>query len=150
MPSTRNINPDSPTKVATTISIIERQGERNVPKRYLKDAEWYKDRYLGPGYHIADPDKDDTFCAVDFNFDILQWGPTTPIEDKFCIERPAPIRYSLHIFDEERQDRSRWGPIDGTKDTGEAPLVSFKFGSDNGDTPDPDPDVPIPINKTEE
>jgi hypothetical protein len=118
------------------------------PQRYLKDVEWYKDRYLRLGYYIADPDNDNTFCAIDFNFDILQWGLTEPVEDKFHIERPAPIKYGLRIFDEERQDRSRWGPINGTRDKEEVPLTAFKFGSNNGDTPDTD--VDIPANETEE
>jgi hypothetical protein len=53
----------------------------------------------------------------------------------------TPVKYGLRIFDEERQDRSRWGPIDGTP-TNEEPLAqTFKFGSDRGDTPDPDIDI---------
>jgi hypothetical protein len=76
VPSTHNINSDSQSKVATSVSIVKRRGEQNVPKRYLKDAEGYTDKYLGNGYYVADPDKDDTFCAVDFSFDTLQWGLT--------------------------------------------------------------------------
>jgi hypothetical protein len=127
--------------VATSDILVERRGERNVPKRYLKDAEWYTDKYLGEGYYVADPDEDDTFCAVDFNFDTLQWGLTEPSEGKYRITRPIPVKYGLQIFDKERQDRSRWGPIDGTT-TNEEPLAqTFKFGSDQGDTPEPDIDI---------
>jgi hypothetical protein len=50
--------------VATSEIFVDRRGERNVPKRYLKDAEWYSDKYLGEGYYVADPDNDDRFCAV--------------------------------------------------------------------------------------
>ena len=66
------------------------------------------------------------------------------------VERPAPARYGLCIFDEERtQDRSQWGPIDGDKDEDEVPNPQFKFGSEaGGDTPDPD--VVIPQNPEEE
>jgi hypothetical protein len=85
VPSTRNINSDSQSNVATSVSIVDRRGERNVPKRYLKDAEWYTDKYLGDGYYVADPDKDDTFCAVDFSFDTLQWGLTEHIEGRYRI-----------------------------------------------------------------
>jgi hypothetical protein len=127
--------------VATSDILVERRGERNVPKRYLKGAEWYTDKYLGEGYYVADPDEDDTFCAVDFNFDTLQWGLTEPSEGKYRITRPIPVKYGLQIFDKERQDRSRWGPIDGTT-TNEEPLAqTFKFGSDQGDTPEPDIDI---------
>jgi hypothetical protein len=127
--------------VATSEIFVSRRGEQNVPKRYLKDAEWYQDKYLGEGYYVADPDDDDRFCAVDFNFDTLQWGLTEPVEGQYRITRPIPVKYGLRIFDEERQDRSRWGPIDGATE-GEEPLAqTFKFGSDEGDTPDPDIDI---------
>jgi hypothetical protein len=127
--------------VATSVSLVERRGERNIPKRYLKDAEWYTDKYLGDRYYVADPDEDNTFCAVDFSFDTLQWGLTEPVKGKYQITRPIPVKYGLRIFDEERQDRSRWGPIDGTSNSEEPLAQTFKFGSDQGDTPDPDIDI---------
>ena len=66
------------------------------------------------------------------------------------VERPAPTRYGLRIFDEERtQDRSRWGPIDGTPKEEEIPNLEFRFGSKaGGDTPDPD--IVIPKSQEEE
>ena len=66
------------------------------------------------------------------------------------VERPAPARYRLRIFDEERTlDRSRWGPIDGTPDEEEVPNSQFKFGSEaGGDTPNPD--IVIPKSPEEE
>jgi hypothetical protein len=127
--------------VATSVSIVDRRGEQNVPKRYLKDAEWYTDKYLGDGYYVADPDEDDTFCTVDFSFDTLQWGLTEPIKDRYWITRPIPVKYRLRIFDKERQDCSRWGPVDGTSNDEEPLAQTFKFGSDQGDTPDPDIDI---------
>jgi hypothetical protein len=95
VPLTRNINSDSQSTVATSVSIVERRGERNVPKRYLKDAEWYTDKHLGDGYYVADPDNEDLFCAVDFNFDTLQWGLTEPVDNKYQITRPIPVKYGL-------------------------------------------------------
>jgi hypothetical protein len=141
MPSTRNINSDSQSTVATSVILVDRRGERNIPKKYLKDAEWYTDKYLGEGYYVADPDNDNRFCAVDFNFDTLQWGLTEPIEGQYRITRLIPVKYRLRIFDEERQDCSRWGPIDGTSNHEEPLAQTFKFGSDQGDTPDPDIDI---------
>jgi hypothetical protein len=141
VPSTHNINSDSQSTVATSVSIVNQRGERNVPKRYLKDAEWYTDKYLGDGYYVADPDEDDTFCAVDFSFNTLQWVLTEPIEDKYQITCPIPVKYGLQIFEEERQDHSRWGPVDGTSNDEEPLAQTFKFGSDQGDTPDPDIDI---------
>jgi hypothetical protein len=58
VPSTRNINSDSQSTVATSVSIVERRGERNIPKRYLKDTEWYTDKYLGDGYCYDSDGKD--------------------------------------------------------------------------------------------
>ena len=145
----RNINSDF--ALATTIlDDLDRRGERNVPRRYLKDADWCEDGPLGAGYYIADPDNPSILIAVDFNFKHLQWGCTHPRKDKFIVERPAPIRYGLRIFDEERtQDRSQWGPIDGTPEEDEAPNPHFKFGSEAGAVT-PDPDIIIPQSQEEE
>ena len=145
----RNINSDF-TLATTTLDYLERRGECNVPKRYLKDADWCEDGPLGMGYYIADLDDPSILIAVDFNFKQLQWGCTHQKKDKFVVKRPAPARYGLRIFDEERtQDRSQWGPIDGTRDDEEAPKPQFKFRSEaGGDTPDPD--VIIPRSQEEE
>ena len=145
----RNINSDF-TLATTTLDYLDRRGERNVPRRYLKDADWCEDGPLGAGYYIADPDDPSILIAVDFNFKHLQWGCTHLKKDKFVVERPAPARYGLRIFDEERtQDRSQWGPIDGTPEEDEVPNPQFKFGSEaGGDTPDPD--VVIPQSQEEE
>ena len=144
-----NINSDF-TLAATTIDYLDRRGEHNVPKRYLKEADWCKDRPLGTGYYIANSDDPAVLIPVDFNFKYLQWGCTHPKEEKFVLERPAPARYGLRIFDEERtQDRSCWGPVDRTPNKEEIPEPQFKFGSKaGGDTPDPN--IIIPISQKEE
>ena len=144
-----NINSDF-TLAATTTEYIDRRGERNVPKRYLKEADWCEDGPLGTGYYIADPDDPSLLIPIDFNFKHLQWGCTHPKKDRFVVERPTPARYGLHIFDKERtQDRSHWGPIDGTPDEEEIPNLKFKFRSEaGGDTPDPD--IVIPKSQEEE
>ena len=138
-----NINSDF-TLATTTLDYLDRRGERNIPKRYLKEADWIEDGPLGTGYYTADPDDPSTLIAIDFNFKHLQWGCTHPKKDKFVVERPAPTRYGLRIFDEERtQDRSQWGPIDGSTNEDETPNPQFKFGSEaGGDTPDPDVVIP--------
>ena len=144
-----NINSDF-TLGATTLDYLERRGECNVPKRYLKEVDWCEEGTLGSGYYIAAPNEPLVLIPVDFNFKHLQWGCTHPKKDKFVLERPAPARYGLRIFDEERtQDQSHWGPIDGTPDEEEAPDPQFKFGSETGaDTPDPD--IIIPRSQKEE
>ena len=149
IPLERNINSDF-TLAATTLEYIDRRGERNVPKRYLKEADWCEDGPLGTEYYIADPDNPSILIPIDFNFKYLQWGCTHPKKDRFIVERPTPARYGLCIFDKERtQDRSCWGPIDGTPDEEEIPNPSFKFRSEaGGDTPDPD--IVIPKSPEEE
>ena len=148
-PLERNINSDLHTLATIHKERLERRGERNVPKRYLKNAEWAKTGPLGAGYYIGDPDddsEDPNIIAVDFNFQALQWGLTYAEEEHYILERPAPIKCGLRIFDEERTpDRSHWGPLDGTPDEEENPGTTFRFGSDTGgDTPDPD--IAIPLN----
>ena len=148
IPLERNINSDLHTLATIHRERLERRGERNVPKRYLKNAEWTKRGPLGAGYYIGDPDDDSeepNIIAVDFNFQALQWGLTYAEEEHYILERPAPIKCGLRIYDEERTpDRSRWGPLDGAPDEEENPDTTFKFGSDTGgDTPDPDIAIPL-------
>jgi hypothetical protein len=144
MPSTRNIISELSPTVATSTVFIDRRGERNVPRRYLREAAWHEEGYLGTGYYTDDPDSDvGGLTAVDFNFETLQWGITEQIEGRYRITRPAPIKYGLRIFDKERTDRSRWGPIDRTNNDKEEPLATtFRFGSEGSDTPDPDTVIP--------
>jgi hypothetical protein len=109
--------------------LVERRGEHNVPRRYLKGAEWHEDKYLGTGYYCSDPDSDDpeALTAVEFNFEALQWGLIEQTGDQYTITRPAPVKYGLRIFDEERTDRSRWGPTDGANPDDEEELLSPPF-----------------------
>jgi hypothetical protein len=83
--------------VANSTAFVERRGECNVPKRYLKDAKWHEDRYLGTGYYCSDPDSENTagLTAIDFNFETLQWGLTDQIKDRYRTTRPTPIKYRL-------------------------------------------------------
>ena len=106
--------------------------------------DWCEDRPLRTGYYVANPDDPTVLIPVNFNFKHLQWGCTHPKKDKFVLERPAPVRYRLRIYDKERtQDRSCWGPIDGTPNEEEGPDPQFKFRSEaGGDTPDLDIDIP--------
>jgi hypothetical protein len=88
----------------TITTYISRRGEQNVPKRYIKEAEWL-DKEYGWGYYTTsnEPTDDKTFIAVDFDFGSLQWGVTRKLPDNggFAIERPAPIKLCLRIYDEE-------------------------------------------------
>ena len=95
-PSTRNINSDLSTMASS--ELVERRGECNVTKRYLKSARWLRQGSLGEGYY-APGEKDDKGknikTPIDFNFSFIQWGITSEEQDKFCIDRPAPISLGL-------------------------------------------------------
>ena len=143
--SERNINSDLPSTVAPTKEYhLARRGDRNVPLRYIKGAEWVErkeDQDLSPGYYALNDDSD--LIPIEFDFEAIQWGiaEATP-EGTIRVRRPAPIELGLRIFDEERVERSQWGPRDGTVLPEETPAPQFRFGSDNRDTPDPDLQIP--------
>ena len=123
---------------------LSRRGDRNVPLRYIKGAEWVErreDQDLSPGYYALNDDSN--LVPIEFDFEAIQWGvaEATP-EGPIRVRRPAPIELNLRIFDEERVDRSQWGPRDGALLSKETPAPQFRFGSDNGDTPDPDLQIP--------
>ena len=87
-PLERNINSDLRTLATIHKERLERRGERNVPKRYLKNAEWAKTGPLGAGYYIGDPEddsEDPNIIAVDFNFQALQWGLTYAEEEHYIL-----------------------------------------------------------------
>ena len=111
-----------------------------MPLQYIKGAEWVErkeDQDLSPGYYALNDDSN--LIPIEFDFEAIQWGvaEATP-EGTIRVRRPAPIELNLRIFDKERVDRSQWGPRDGTNLPEDTPASKFRFGSDNGDTPDPD------------
>ena len=100
----RNINSDFPLISATVATntirkVVERRGDRNVPKRYLKAAKWTPEDDLpcGEGYYVIDPDDNkDGWIPVDFDFEALQWGTTRKKSTgQFEITRPAPVDHGL-------------------------------------------------------
>ena len=143
--SEHNINPDLFSKVAPTKEYhLFQQGDRNVPLRYIKGAEWVEckeDQALSPGYYALNDDSN--LIPVEFDFEAIQWGTAKAApEGGMNISRPAPIELGLHIYDKEQVERTQWGPRDRTDVPEEAPAPLFQFGSDNGDTPDPDLQIP--------
>ena len=51
-----NINSDLSTLATTNLECLDRRGEWNIPKQYLINAEWVKDRPIESGYYVGDPD----------------------------------------------------------------------------------------------
>ena len=104
--------------------ILEHRGERNVPRRYLKEARWdahnEPDGTINLGYFAQD--RDGNFIAVDFDFNTLTWGTTHRTrKGKYRLTIPAPIELGLRIVDEERAPRSDWGEIDRAKNRENTP-----------------------------
>ena len=88
--STYNINSDFSTVASS--ELVDRWGEHNVPKWYLKSAHWLMWGSLGEGYYTPG-EKDDNSknikTPVDFNFNFLQWGLSSQEKEKIHIDRPA-------------------------------------------------------------
>jgi hypothetical protein len=106
------------------------------------------DKDYGWGYYTTsnNPNNNNTLIAVDFDFGSLQWGVTRQLPDNggFAIERPAPVKLGLCIYNEERVDRSCWGPLDGQEDKEEEqPRDTFKFGSNNKEIADKNIKIPV-------
>ena len=59
---------------------LSQRGDRNVPLRYLKGAEWIEhkeDQDLSPGYYATNDDSN--LIPVEFDFEAIQWvDVTTP------------------------------------------------------------------------
>ena len=57
---------------------LEHRGERNIPKRYLKEARWdthnEPDGTINLGYFTQD--REGNYIPVDFDFNTLTWGTT--------------------------------------------------------------------------
>ena len=87
---------------------LNRRGERNVPKKYLKAAiftpEGDKQGYFV--YHNG------SFIPVEFDFTHCFWYTVKYDNQRSCWtshKLPLP-EYSLDILDSEVTDRSEWGP----------------------------------------
>ena len=84
----------------TVTDTLARRGVQDVPKCFLKGADWKEQGdhgvTCGTGYYIEDPDAEKTFLPIDFIFSALQWGLTELRSDGFYhVTRPAPVKYGL-------------------------------------------------------
>jgi hypothetical protein len=73
----------------TITTYVSHRGEQNIPKQYLKEAEWLDKEYCWGYYTTSNKSNDDdTLIAVDFSFEALQWGVTRKLPDNrgFAIE----------------------------------------------------------------
>ena len=92
---------------------LNRRGERNVPRKYLKEAEFTPDRDE-PGYFVF---YNGLFIPVEFDFTHCFWYIVKYNDQQSCWlthKLPKP-EYGLEILDSEVTDRSEWGPIDDGK-----------------------------------
>ena len=100
-------------KVFQTGVPLNRRGECNVPKKYLKSAEYTSDGD-DPGYFVY---HDGTFIPAEFDFTHCFWYIVKYNDQQSCwLTHKLPKQeYSLEILDSEVTDRSEWGPIDDGK-----------------------------------
>jgi hypothetical protein len=108
-------------------SRLLRQGERTVPKRYIKSAHWLK---VGDdeGYFAVHKG---TYFPIEFNYEHCYWYCVkySDIRSTWETLQVAPSEYFLEIQDDEVVPRSDWGLLDGNDpetDNEEGP--SFRFG----------------------
>ena len=93
---------------------LNRRGERNVPKKYLKTAV-YTPEGDEQGYFTY---HNGLFSPVEFDFTHCFWYIVKYNDQQSCWlshKLPKP-EYSLEIPDSEVTDRSEWGPIDDGRD----------------------------------
>ena len=94
---------------------MNRRGERNVPKKYLKVAT-YTPEGDKQGYFVY---HNGSFVPVEFDFTHCFWYIVKYDDQKSCwVSHKLPsLSYGLDIPDSEVTDRSKWGPIDDGKDS---------------------------------
>ena len=93
---------------------LNRRGERNVPKKYLKAVQ-YTPEGDEQGYIVY---HNGLFIPVEFDFTHCFWYIIKYDNQQSCWvshKLPKP-EYCLDILDSEVTDRSEWGPIDDDKD----------------------------------
>ena len=93
---------------------LNRRGERNVPKKYLKTAV-YTPKGDEQGYFVY---YNRIFTPVEFDFTHCFWYIVKYNDQQSCWlshKLPKP-EYGLDIPDSEVTDRSDWGPIDDGED----------------------------------
>ena len=78
-PSSRDIKLDLKVALSYKTDItLEHRGERNIPKRYLKEAQWdahnEPDGTINLGYYTQD--REGNYIPIDFDFNTLTWGMT--------------------------------------------------------------------------
>ncbi|KAH9056599.1 hypothetical protein EDB87DRAFT_1687262 [Lactarius vividus] len=98
---------------------IDRRGERNVPKQYLKGAFWQTEQG-DPGYVISYTYKDGTtgLIPVEFNFEHTCWTKLKwdALHYKLQVVRPAGSGLHIDILQSEVTTRDQWGPLDGQEE----------------------------------
>ena len=116
--SSRDIKSNLPTvsraeKVFKAGISLNRRGERNVPKKYLKSAI-YTPEGDERGYFVY---HNDSFIPVEFDFTHCFWYIVKYDNQQSCwVSNKLPSKqYNLDIPDSEVTDRSEWGPIDDGK-----------------------------------
>ncbi|KAH8997738.1 hypothetical protein EDB86DRAFT_2828824 [Lactarius hatsudake] len=117
---------------------INRQGECNVPKRYLESAFW-KDEAEIPGYvtYYIDSQNRQHIVPVEFNFNYTCWAEVrwSDANNKYQVIKPASSTLGLDILVSNTVTRDQWGPIGGQEEeairspTPKTPAVSPSLAS---------------------
>ena len=122
--------------------LLNRRGECNVPKKYLKLALFTPEGET-QGYYVYHKG---LFVPVDFDFTHCFWYIVKYDNQRSCwVSHKLPTEdYNLDIPDSEVTDQSKWGPINDGKDS------SDKDTEDNKSEAHPESiDIKIPTQEEE-
>ena len=108
-------------KVFKTGIPLNRRGERNVPKKYLKLATFTPEG-SEQGYFVY---HGGSFYPVEFDFTHCFWYIVKYDNQRSCwvSHKLPPSTYGLEIPDSEVTNRSEWGPINNGKDSSDRKSV---------------------------
>ena len=122
---------------------LNRRGERNVPKKYLKSASYTPEGDV-QGYFVY---HNGSFIPVEFDFTHCFWYIIKYDNQRSCwVSHKLPDKAcGLNIPDSEVTDRSEWGPIDnGKSDDNCSDNEDYKSDTQPGSI-----DIKIPIKEEE-
>jgi hypothetical protein len=109
-----NLTMTSYTRDAFTARYLNRRGNRSVPKKYLKTAQWALiDNEEGYYCHYSG-----FYYPIEFNYDHGYWSQIEyrPQNSTWLSWKATPTEWGLDIETDEFTTRNDWGLLDGEDD----------------------------------
>jgi hypothetical protein len=116
------------TKESFAAKYLNRRGNRSVPKKYLRTAQWALiDNKEGYYCH-----HNGFYYPIEFNYDHGYWAQIEyrPQNSAWLQWKATPTEWGLDIGADEFTTRDEWGPIDGEVDPDtDGGLLTLQTGS---------------------